>query len=134
MRVLEIIFGKYFSALFSLFFRFFLCEVSGRCFWLSEQCGCFVRTFLLLVLTGVLVRSLMWHYVRTTLMFCLDGEPCRVKSHSHCAPGHSFLSLWFFVSLCVFLCSFYVYFSHALVLFVISLHPRYVSLRFYCFL
>jgi len=35
------LFGKYFSALFPLFFRLFLCEASGRCFWLSRRaCKC----------------------------------------------------------------------------------------------
>jgi hypothetical protein len=82
---------------FSLFFKF-LCEESGRCFWLSGQCGCFVRKLLILVRTGVLVRSLMWHFVRTTLMFRPDGEPCRVKSLSPLHRTSLFSLLDFFLS------------------------------------
>jgi len=47
-----------------------------------------------------------WHYVRTSLKFRPDGEPCRVKSHSPRAAAHVL------VSFCVFLlsCAFFSYF------------------------
>jgi len=112
----KIIFGKYCSFFFLFFFFIFLCVASGLFFCLFGRCGCFVRTFLIQVRTGVLVRSLTWHYVRTALMFRPDGEPCRVKSHSPVPPTLSFHSSWFFVGLCFFVCSFHVFFSCALVL------------------
>jgi len=78
----------------------------------------------------VFVRSLTWHYIRKSLKFRPDGEPSRVISLSPALQPLSFH--FFFVVLCVFP-YFYVCFSRALVLFAIYLHPRYVSLPFYCF-
>jgi hypothetical protein len=41
MRVLKNIFGKYFFSYFFLCFSAFLCEASGRWFFLSGRCGSF---------------------------------------------------------------------------------------------
>jgi len=66
-----------------------------------------------------------WHYVRTSFKFRPDGEPCRVKSHSPCATAHFFALFGSFCCLVRFPCDFYANFSHARVIFVFSLHPRY---------
>jgi hypothetical protein len=78
----------------------------------------YVRTVFLVVRTIWLIRpdvhsscpdehvfaTSMWHYVRTSLKFRSDGEPCRVKSHSPWRHTSFFpLLLCFFVVLCVFL-------------------------------
>jgi hypothetical protein len=132
MRVLKIIFGKYFFAIFLIFFSL-LCEASRRWFCMSGRWGRFVRTFLIQVWTCALVRYLTWHYVQTALVIRLDGEPLRVKSHSPYAARHFSPSLWIFLSVCAILFGF----SHASLTcscpFVISLHPRYDSFPFYWF-
>jgi hypothetical protein len=88
---------------FSLFFRF-LCEASRQCFWLSRRWGCFVRMLLILVQTGMLMRSLKWHYVWMTVMFRPSGEPCRFKLLSPLRHTSLFSLLdLFFVRFCVFL-------------------------------
>jgi hypothetical protein len=113
----------------------------------------YVRTVILVVRTIQLIRSDVnsccpnervfvistWHYVRTSLKFRPDGEPCRVKSHSPRAATHFFAPFGSFCRLVRFPCDFYAYFSLALVIFVVSLHPRYVfntlsliSFKFLC--
>lgn len=101
MRILKIIFGKYFSALFSLFFNF-LCEASRRWFCMSKRWGRFVRMFLIQVLTCAWVRYLTWHYVRTVNPLGLNRIPPAL--HDISLPH-----VWFFVSLCFF---FFKCFSH----------------------
>jgi len=44
----------------------------------------------------------MWHYVRTSLKFRSDGEPCRVKSLSPRAAAHFLASFCVFLSSCAF--------------------------------
>jgi hypothetical protein len=133
MRVLKNIFGKYFFSYFFLCFSAFLCEASGRWFFLSGRCGSFVRTFLLQVQTCALVRSLTWHYVWTALVIRLDGEPLRVKSlFPLCRTTSSFSFFYLiFCQLCDFSLDFSPPFLKCTCLFVISLHPRYISLPFY---
>jgi hypothetical protein len=106
------VFWKLFFCSFSSIFQIFLCEMFKRCFWLSVWCGCFVQTFLLLVRTGVLVRSLTWHYAQKTLMFHLDGGPCRVKSHSPSTPHDTLFFLFDFLSVYAFFFALFMCTSH----------------------
>jgi hypothetical protein len=102
--VLWKLFGKYFSTLFPLFFRFL-------CMKRPNGDPVYVRTVFLVVRTIRLIRpdehvfmTSTWHYVQTSLKFRPDGEHCRVKSHSPwCRTSFSPLLLCFFVVLCVFL-------------------------------
>jgi len=116
MRALEIIREIFFCS-FSSFFQILLCEASGRCFWDVQTMILYVRKVFLVVQTIRLIRpnihsscpdecvftTSTWHYVRTSLNFCPDGEPCRVKSHSPwCRTSFSPLLLCFFLSSCAF--------------------------------
>jgi len=115
------LFGKYFSALFPLFFRLFLCEASGRCFWLSRRaCKC---DLLHVTTSGCHLSS-----VRTV-------NPLGLKCFPPAPPNFLFHFFFFEFSLSsyTFFFAFYVCFSRALVLFAIYLHPRYGSIPFHCF-
>jgi hypothetical protein len=101
--VLWKLFGKYFFALFPLFFRFFcvkrpdgdpICP-DGFSGCPDDHSSCPDEH---------VFETSTWHYVRTSLKFRPDGEPCRVKSHSTWRrTSFSPLLLCFFVVLCVFL-------------------------------
>jgi hypothetical protein len=129
----EIIFYS-FSSNFQFFFFFFVCvcvcEASGQWFCVSGRGRNFVQTFMIQVRTCALVRYLTWHYVRMALVIRPDNEPLRVKSHS---PYAARLFHPFSLNFCQFM-HFSLLFSRVLLtcicLFVISLHPRYVSLPF----
>jgi hypothetical protein len=121
MHALEIIWEIFFL-LFFLSFQILLCEASGRCFRTSGRCSCmserlfwlygryglFVRTFILLVSTSVLLRFLRGTSSGRLFMFRPNGEPCRVKSHSPRATAHFFAFFGSFFSSCAlslfFLC------------------------------
>jgi hypothetical protein len=127
MSVLKIFFGKYFFCSFFLYFLGFLCEVSGRWFYLSERWGRCVWTFLIQVRTCALVRYLTWHYVRTVNPWGLNRIiPCTTR-----------LPHIFSLFCCRFV-HFSLHFSCACPTcscpFVISLHPRYDYVPFYWFL
>jgi hypothetical protein len=91
--------GNYLRNIFLLFFRFFCVKrpdgvsgcsdgkvaSSGRPFSLSGQ--------------AYFVRSLTWHYIRTSLKFRPDCEPCRVISHSPALQPLSFHYFWCFCRL-----------------------------------
>jgi hypothetical protein len=131
--VLWKLFEKYFSCSFSSIFQIFFV-------WSVRTVFRDVRTVLLYVRMVILVVRTIWlicpdvhsscpdehvfatstrHYVRTSLKFRPDGEPCRVKSHSPWRrTSLSPLLLWFFVVLCVFL----VIFMHISHVHVSSLH------------
>jgi hypothetical protein len=149
MRALEMIWEIFFCS----FSNFFLCEASGRCFWDVWTVILYVRTVFLVVRTIRLIRPdvhsfcpnervfaiFMWHYVWTPLKFRLDGEPCRVKSHSPCAAAHFFAPFGSFCRLVRVPYDFYGYFSRVRVIFAVSLHPRYIfntllliSFKFLC--
>jgi hypothetical protein len=92
----------------------------------------YVQTILLVVRTIRLIRPNVnsscpdervfaistWHYVRKSLKFFPDGEPCAV--------AHFFPPFGSFGRLVHVPCNFYAYFSRARVIFAVSLHPRYV--------
>jgi hypothetical protein len=91
---------------FFLFFRFFRLDCGSNC--PDGKVDSSGRPF---SLSGwaYFLRSLTCHYVRTSLKFCPDGEPCRVISHSPRAAAFSFC---LFVVLFVILCIFFVLFMH----------------------
>jgi len=152
MCALEIIWEIFFC-FFSSLFQILLCDASERYFWDVRMVLLYVRMVILVVRTIRLIRpnvysSCMdervfvistWHYVRTSLKFLLDGEPCRVKSHSPCAAAHFFAHFGSFCCLVRVPYDFYAYFSRACVIFAVSLHLRYVfntrlliSFKFLC--
>jgi hypothetical protein len=133
--------GKYFSALFHLFFRFFFCVNRPDCVFREVRTVLlYVRTVILVVRTIWLIRPDVnssspdervfvistWHYIWTSLKFCPDGEPCRVKSHSPSAATFSFTPFGSFCRVVHLFCAFYAKFSSARVILAIYLHPRYV--------
>jgi hypothetical protein len=117
--------GNYLGNIFLLFFLpfsdFFVWSVrtvcfgtskrcscmSGRWFWLSERYCWFIRTSILLVRKGMFLRSPTWHSVRTSLKFHLEGEACKVKSHSPCVVAFSFASFGSFSRVVHLFCDFY---------------------------
>jgi hypothetical protein len=108
----------------------------------------YVQTVILVVRTIQLIRpdvhsscpnervfaTFAWHYVRTSLKFCPDGEPCRVKSHSPRAAAHFFASFGSFCHLVCFPCDFYVKIYNTRVIFAVYLHSRYIFVLFYYFI
>jgi hypothetical protein len=144
-------FGNYLGNIFLLFFlsflEFFVWSV-WTVFWDVQTVILYVRTVILVVRTIRLIRSDVhsscsdervfatstWHYVRTSLKFRLDGEPCRVKSHSPRAAAYFFASFGSFCRLVHFPCDFYakVYSTH--VIFAVYLHSRYIYVLFYYFI
>jgi hypothetical protein len=66
-----------------------------------------------------------WYYVRTSLNFRPDGEPCRVKSHSPRAAAFSSDPFGSFCRVVHLFCVFYVKFSSARGILSIYLHPKY---------
>jgi hypothetical protein len=100
--------GKYFSALFPLFFRFFVGSVR-TVFLYVQKVILVVRTIRLIrldvnssCLDERVFAISIWHDVRTSLKFHLDGESCRVKSLSPRAAAHFFTSFGSFLSSCAF--------------------------------
>jgi hypothetical protein len=132
--------GKYFSALFPLFFNFFCVNRSDGVFWVVRTVLLYVHIVILVVRTIRLIHPhvnssspdervfaiSMWHYVRMSLKFCLDGEPYRVKSHSPRAAAFSFAPFGSFCRAVHLFCAFYAKFSSARVILTIYLHPRYI--------
>jgi hypothetical protein len=110
----EIIFGKIFFCSSSLCFLAFLCEASGRLFYMSGRCD---RTFQYQVWTHALVLvSYVAHYVRTDLVLRLNGEPLRVKSLSPLRRMILITFSFIFCRLCDFFLAFHMLFSCALVI------------------
>jgi hypothetical protein len=99
-----------------LSFLDFLCEASGRYAWEHPDSDPDCPSGISGVQTIQLIRlddysscpedrffaTSTWHYVRTSLKFRLDGEPCRVISLSPRAAAHFLASFCVFLSSCAF--------------------------------
>jgi hypothetical protein len=107
-----------------------------KLFCMSGQCSSFIRTLQYLVPTHAVVPVFyMARCVRTVFVIHPDEEPCKVISHSPLRRITLLtFSLFFFLSFVCFSLSFSRAFLTCSCLFVISLHPRYVSLPFFTFL
>jgi len=112
--------GNYLGNVFLLFFLsfsdFFCVKRPKSVFRDVRTVLLYVQTMFLVVRTIQLIRLDInssspdelvftistWHYVRTSLKFCLDGESCRVKSHSPRAATLLFAFFGSFLSSCAF--------------------------------
>lgn len=126
--VLWILFGKYFLLFFLSFSYFFVWSDWTVC-WDVRTVILYVRTVFLVVrairliclevhsscLDDYVFATSTWNYIRTSLKFHLDGEPCRVKSLSPRPAAHFLASFCVFLLSCAFFLVLFMHSSHVYV-------------------